>query len=566
MNNKITFPKLATLLADKSGRSKRFSEDFIREFFALISETLEEGDTVKIKGFGSFRLSRVEPRMSVDVTTGQPIEISGHTKVVFAPSKELGETINAPFEAFSPLEIDENFDLSKFEEDTPSEEETMTVATPSDTAEATVPASTEIPSDAMPEVADNILQKEPIILMEDSVEIDASLREPETDEDNVEAEVENIIDFTSADEKVNDPTVDRSSSDIPVSEVDTQVETRTEEIPAADVAAEYEDDAEELDESIHADKPSHHTDETPQPEEIEEETESFVISTKVEDPDREATENAEPIEEDEDLKEVAGDNDETDDDEHEDLNEQQDSEEDDLQTTPSETLQFGLIQQTSEDSDEEEDADEAPEVEELMPDSYDEDETLMEEPGTKRRQWLKGFMVGIAAAVGAILITFLIWYFYTSPSFKEKELPREKPNLFSKNEPVSSEAIPITEPEPETESVAIVDEEISDPDEGKTDTEVAKAVATAASDAVIYDKITTTRYLITMAKEHYGNMNFWPYIYEENKNNLGDPDRIRPGTSVVIPPLSKYGVDPKNPKDIEKAKLLGKEIYARYRK
>ena len=91
-------------------------------------------------------------------------------------------------------------------------------------------------------------------------------------------------------------------------------------------------------------------------------------------------------------------------------------------------------------------------------------------------------------------------------------------------------------------------------------------VPTTPSDALVYDTIGDTRYLTTMAKAHYGNYNFWPYIYEENKSMLGHPDRIRPGTPIVIPKLSKYGVDPSKNEDIEKAKQLGVEIYARYGK
>ena len=45
---------------------------------------------------------------------------------------------------------------------------------------------------------------------------------------------------------------------------------------------------------------------------------------------------------------------------------------------------------------------------------------------------------------------------------------------------------------------------------------------------------------------------------------LGHPDRITPGTKVVVPPLSKYGVDPSNPEHIKKAKQLGIEIYKKY--
>lgn len=87
-----------------------------------------------------------------------------------------------------------------------------------------------------------------------------------------------------------------------------------------------------------------------------------------------------------------------------------------------------------------------------------------------------------------------------------------------------------------------------------------------SADAIAYDKLTTTRYLTTMAREYYGNHEFWPYIYEENKAKLGNPNLTTPGTMVVVPSLKKYGVNPKNPADIEKAKSMGREIYSRYRK
>ena len=94
--------------------------------------------------------------------------------------------------------------------------------------------------------------------------------------------------------------------------------------------------------------------------------------------------------------------------------------------------------------------------------------------------------------------------------------------------------------------------------------EAEPTVPTQPSDKKVYDTITKTRYLTTMAKDHYGNYHLWPYIYKENEKILGHPDRIRPGTKVVVPPLSKYGVNPDNKADIDKAKKLGNEIYARY--
>lgn len=78
------------------------------------------------------------------------------------------------------------------------------------------------------------------------------------------------------------------------------------------------------------------------------------------------------------------------------------------------------------------------------------------------------------------------------------------------------------------------------------------------------DKVTRRRYLTTMAREHYGNYNFWVYIYEENKLKLGNPNAIVPGTIVVIPPANKYNIDASNPQSIQLAKKKAIEIYAKY--
>ena len=44
-----------------------------------------------------------------------------------------------------------------------------------------------------------------------------------------------------------------------------------------------------------------------------------------------------------------------------------------------------------------------------------------------------------------------------------------------------------------------------------------------------------------MAREHYGVMEFWIYIFEEKKDILpSNPNRITPGTRVLIPQIDKY--------------------------
>lgn len=416
MNNKITFPKLATMLADKSGRSKRFSETFLREFFTLLTEQLEAGESVKVKGLGTFRLSRVEPRKSVDVTTGQPMEISGHSKVVFIPAKELAEAVNSPFEAFTAIEISDDTDLSLIF----SEEE-----------------ATEMLPESEHTTTDENIEIEPIAVPEPVVE---QLHV-------VEPEPEPVIEQLHVVEPEPEPVIEQMHI--------------------------VEPEPEPVIKQMHV---------------VEPESEA----------EHEAVEEPKPVVERKPKKKISVHND------------------------------TGFIQHN-------------------------------EQPRTNLIRWM---LIGLGAAMFALIATFVVWYFYATSDFNDMfrhaEAPKEDEEYGfvvgnHQEESITPEAVAV-----DTSSSG---SEISDEEQ-----EPEEVAPTAPSDAVVLDTISTTRYLTTMAKAHYGNYNLWPIIYQENQSFLGHPDRIRPGTPVVIPKLSKYGIDPNNKADIEKAKKLGVEIYARYGK
>jgi hypothetical protein len=59
-------------------------------------------------------------------------------------------------------------------------------------------------------------------------------------------------------------------------------------------------------------------------------------------------------------------------------------------------------------------------------------------------------------------------------------------------------------------------------------------------------------------------MDYWVFIYEANANKLGHPNKIKPGTQVVIPPLDEYATEPTKAENLAKARRLAAEIYARY--
>lgn len=59
---------------------RRMPESFVKEFFQLIEESLENDKYVKIRGLGTFKLIDVESRESVNINTGERFEIQGIQK------------------------------------------------------------------------------------------------------------------------------------------------------------------------------------------------------------------------------------------------------------------------------------------------------------------------------------------------------------------------------------------------------------------------------------------------------------------------------------------------------
>ncbi len=101
MNNKLTILDIAESVADKSGLTKKESEQFVKEFFLLASEVISKGESLTIKGVGTFSPVWVDARTSVDVNTKESIEIPGHYKLSFTPDKSMRDAVNAPFAAFT---------------------------------------------------------------------------------------------------------------------------------------------------------------------------------------------------------------------------------------------------------------------------------------------------------------------------------------------------------------------------------------------------------------------------------------------------------------------------------
>ena len=116
MNTKITLVELSELIAEATSTSKRVCELFVRELFATVSQALINGESVKIKGVGTFAVITVKPRKSVNVSTGDAIQLDSYKKLTFTPDKSLAESVNHAFAQFETIVLNDDLTDEKLAE------------------------------------------------------------------------------------------------------------------------------------------------------------------------------------------------------------------------------------------------------------------------------------------------------------------------------------------------------------------------------------------------------------------------------------------------------------------
>ena len=123
---------IARCLVDKHGLKVADAEHFIALMIDVINEGVQRERQVKIKGLGTFKLTSVSSRESVDVNTGERIVIEGRDKISFTPDNAMKELVNRPFSQFETVVVNEGVELEdeledQLEESTSVEEKTESV-------------------------------------------------------------------------------------------------------------------------------------------------------------------------------------------------------------------------------------------------------------------------------------------------------------------------------------------------------------------------------------------------------------------------------------------------------
>ena len=116
MEKKLLLQEVADLLATKTGISRKAADNFSRLFFDLIVEGLTKDKYVKIKGLGTFKIVSVGERESINIHTGERIQISGHNKITFIQDPFIKDLVNKPFAHFQTVPLNDETELSELEE------------------------------------------------------------------------------------------------------------------------------------------------------------------------------------------------------------------------------------------------------------------------------------------------------------------------------------------------------------------------------------------------------------------------------------------------------------------
>jgi len=90
----MTKADLVNDVANAAELTKKDAERLVEIVFESIIESLNQGEKIELRGFGSFRLRKREPRKGRNPKTGDKVDVPPKKVPYFKPGKELKELIN----------------------------------------------------------------------------------------------------------------------------------------------------------------------------------------------------------------------------------------------------------------------------------------------------------------------------------------------------------------------------------------------------------------------------------------------------------------------------------------
>lgn len=194
----------ASELVSRYGLKEEEATEFITAMFDIICEQLDAPDKqVKVKGLGTFKVTSVGARASVDVNTGERIIIEGRNKISFTPEVLLRDRVNRPFVQFETVVLNDGVDFSEIDREfdgDKKEPETKPMPEPEQVAEVRTNQETELVSDSETE-PNSVTNQAPGPDAESEAQPEVDQVEPDA-ESEVQAEVEQVEPVLEAETKL----------------------------------------------------------------------------------------------------------------------------------------------------------------------------------------------------------------------------------------------------------------------------------------------------------------------------------------------------------------------------
>ena len=598
-NAKLSASEIVELMVKDRMITKKSAEEFVKVFFSVIEDALIDGETVKIKGLGTFKSQWNEARKSVNVNTGEEIVIDGYYKAVFIPENDLRELINEPFSHLEPVELNPLSDnLPQPMQDDVEEDESENFSEPleplrvfGEQAEEIKELLSEINSFSTPKVRSNdtVTENESSQLPDPDEKTEEEITLENTPMDKPES-VSEVAEIISAPETLHTPehTGNKEAEfNFDGFDIVREISTRFGLPAGAAAVALINEESDQLPAEAESETESNISEVLP--EEIPENT---VAAEKHEIDDREAEDDNDDDEKQEKFEEI-DDDDETDENEADDeTDEESDEDEADDETDEDEQLIPEDDTEAEDGDDNDEDTDEtvfeSPEVvtqtDEEAKETIEADNTAAKEKSVeplvavknartvtdkkkivstssshkrrrhyhveekkKRPVWLYT-LLGIAA-LG--LVFFGAFYFVKNILDKQKDAMYMEYLADSTVRALNTKEV-LDSMTPAGDTIATTDTVAAKASDESVQTVISEAPAAGNifdaprtyTELITTEKMVAGSQLTKFARKYYGHPHFWVYIYEANREAIKDPNNVPLGINIKIPKLDARLADP----------------------
>lgn len=231
--SKTNLSALAKSVAAKNHLSVAEVERFIQQMFEVANDGLQTDKQLKMRWLGTFKITSVKDRESVDVNTGERILIEGREKITFTPDNVLKDIVNKPFAQFETVVVNDGVDFSDIDEKFAHLEQQETMAKETVEQQLKVEPVHEVKPEQADEPKDEVCDEQPKVeATPDVIVISDEVTAPKTEIDSA-ADVL-VVDGTADSEGEEKEEVLSSATEEPTIEVSATVETPVAEVPVAE--------------------------------------------------------------------------------------------------------------------------------------------------------------------------------------------------------------------------------------------------------------------------------------------------------------------------------------------